>query len=798
MRVSLLNLNLIAEDAIGASVIHMARFFLSRDADVRLYLEHPPERAPEDIQRLCKVISLKDLLADREGHFSYSDLYIYHYPLRYGLLESIKGIDRGAVLFDYHGVTPPDLWGSSHDLDRLIQGAEGVSLAHHADLAIAHSEFTRQELAERYNLDPERIRILPLPVPLDRFQPGAKDEGLVRRYGLAGHRVLLFVGRMAGNKRIDLLIEALPHIQREAGEVKLLLIGDDRSSPAYVEVAEKAAALARDLGVAEDVVFTGRVDDLPSYYRLADAFVTASLHEGFGLPVIEAMACGVPAVVSHAGALPETVGEAGLTFTPGDTADLAEKAVTLLQDESLRQELIDRGLRRAQDYTLEQFEANLAAIVEDATQHVRPLASVQAPESQRASTTGPAGNLADRRSALEEKADVALRGYTVRSNKPLIGPLIAWVRRNLTSHLREPYLDPIVERQVAFNSQLVRYLGHLEGHLLHEVAELKQKQNEIAAQLDDFRSQQKVRQSRLETQYANLQTRLQGLETQLADLEHLLDDDLPELQARVQTLRKHLAEAPVDAWAKVERLWTLLDGAPEEGYGFSYYTCSERVGGDLEVERALYAPFVEVFAGCQQVLDLGCGQGVFLSLLQEHDIPAHGVDLDADMVEVCSAKGLEVVQDEALTYLESLPAQSVDGIFCAHLIEHLPKPRLVPFLDQCYTKLRPGGRLALITPNGGGLTILHATFYKDLTHQQPLHPEALRFLLEATGFRRIRDWTLSPIPQHDRLQRLSAPEDRNQNVQELVNQANENISRLNELLFGDLDYAIVGMKVDEG
>jgi glycosyltransferase involved in cell wall biosynthesis len=112
----------------------------------------------------------------------------------------------------------------------------------------------------------------------------------------------------------------------------LLLVGDDRSL-LYAPVVARARALASELGVADGVIFAGQVPDeeLPAHYHLADVFVTASIHEGFCIPVVEAMACGVPVVAAHTTALPETIGTAGLTFRSEDPADLAAKVLETLR-----------------------------------------------------------------------------------------------------------------------------------------------------------------------------------------------------------------------------------------------------------------------------------------------------------------------------------------------------------------------------------------------------------------------------------------------------------------------------------
>jgi glycosyltransferase involved in cell wall biosynthesis len=111
----------------------------------------------------------------------------------------------------------------------------------------------------------------------------------------------------------------------------LLLVGNASIGP-YPRIVAQARRLAATLGVADGVIFAGQVPDgeLVAHYQLADLFVTASVHEGFCIPVVEAMACGLPVVGARATALPETIGPAGLTFQPEDPADLAAKILTIL------------------------------------------------------------------------------------------------------------------------------------------------------------------------------------------------------------------------------------------------------------------------------------------------------------------------------------------------------------------------------------------------------------------------------------------------------------------------------------
>jgi hypothetical protein len=400
------------------------------------------------------------------------------------------------------------LWGTEVGREWLIDGVEGIWLAHYADFCIADSPFNKQDVIDRVGYAPERIYVLPLGVDLTQFAPGERDTELERRYGVQGQRVLLFVGRMAGNKRIDLLIEALALIKVSVPAVKLLLVGDAKSNPAFRPIVASAQARAAELGVEQDVIWAGRVDDMAAHMRLADVYVTASLHEGFGVPLIEAMACGVPVVASRTGAMPWVLGDAGLTCEPDSAQDLAEKTLAVLHDADLRQSLVERGMERVSEFSMERYEAGLAKILDDGLAQtpvgesyrrgVPPRLSLRgayAPDAE-----GQDGAMADLLlSALSEtmsaSSDVALREYEVRSGAPLVGPLIVWVRTNLTSHLREPYLDRIVERQVSFNQRVAEWI----------------------ARVTRMMSTGRVRQQEFEA-------RVKALEAQVASLERRLED----------------------------------------------------------------------------------------------------------------------------------------------------------------------------------------------------------------------------------------------------------------------------------
>lgn len=227
-----------------------------------------------------------------------------------------------------------------------------------ADLVFTVSEASRQAIVQRFALAPERVAVIS--EAADSAFGLACDapamQGVLARWWLVERRYLLYVGGISPHKNLHQLIDAFaalrhnPHCSID----RLVLVGDfsgDAFLSAYDEVCRQVAA--RELGDA--VTFTGYVDDptLAHLYRGAAAAVLPSLWEGFGLPAVEAMACGAPVVASRRGALPEVVGAAGLLFEPNRDGDLQATLLRLLQDADLQARLRRLGPQRAAEFSWE-------------------------------------------------------------------------------------------------------------------------------------------------------------------------------------------------------------------------------------------------------------------------------------------------------------------------------------------------------------------------------------------------------------------------------------------------------------
>jgi SAM-dependent methyltransferase len=262
--------------------------------------------------------------------------------------------------------------------------------------------------------------------------------------------------------------------------------------------------------------------------------------------------------------------------------------------------------------------------------------------------------------------------------------------------------------------------------------------------------------------------RLDGVDAELRGLDQRLRL-LVELEERLTRLERRRRE-PAARAPEVAPAISPPAALPD------YFAFESRMRGSTETIRERQLPYVEDFRDAAPVLDVGCGRGEFLALLRDAGIEARGVDLDPDMVAYAYGEGLDVVEGDAVAYLEGLEDGSLGGIFAAQLVEHLPAPALVRLLELAAAKLRPGGLLVAETINPLSPLALR-NYYADLTHAQPLVPTTLELLARQSGFSAVE------------LRYLNEPEERLVEPDDPVIAAN--VRRLNELLFAPLDYAIV-------
>ena len=227
---------------------------------------------------------------------------------------------------------------------------------------------------------------------------------------------------------------------------------------------------------------------------------------------------------------------------------------------------------------------------------------------------------------------------------------------------------------------------------------------------------------------------------------------------------------------------------------FKYLGFEDAFRGSRDEIRARLAGYVRHFEGASDVLDVGCGRGEFLDLLRDHGIRARGLDLNHEMVDVARARGLDVVEGDALAFLTSLDDGALGGLFAAQVVEHLTPDYLMRLIETACHKIRPGGAIVLETINAACWAAFFDSYLRDLTHQRALHPETLQYLVRASGFHEVAIEFRSPIPDSARLRRVPAPDAEASSLFVLADTVNENVDKLNARLFTYQDYAVIGRR----
>jgi SAM-dependent methyltransferase len=261
---------------------------------------------------------------------------------------------------------------------------------------------------------------------------------------------------------------------------------------------------------------------------------------------------------------------------------------------------------------------------------------------------------------------------------------------------------------------------------------------------------------------------------------------MEELEERLLRLeRRGRAPAPP---ASADATVAVLAPASSARAAFDYYAFEARMRGSRDDVRERQAAYVDEFRDLAPVLDVGCGRGEFLTLLRDAGIDARGVDSDPDMVAFCRSEGLAVEHADAAAYLARLDDESLGGVFAAQLLEHLPPAPLVRLLELIATKLRPGGVFVAETVNPLSVVALK-NYFADLTHAQPLVPETLVLLARHAGFTRAEVRFANEPPAEERLRPVELPPDPVFDEARIALDAN--VARLNDVVFGPQDYALV-------
>ena len=326
------------------------------------------------------------------------------------------------------------------------------------------------------------------------------------------------------------------------------------------------------------------------------------------------------------------------------------------------------------------------------------------------------------------------------------------------------------EKITAQEIQYLRNLAELQRGFEHRTAQLAANLDARAAQLESaFRDLLKAQHGDFSGQIdrAALAFRKEHDEA----LRRLREQTEALIHSELRVLRQRALASPVAPAA------TAPAAAAPSWEGVDWLRFSEQFRGSEDDIRHRMRRYAQVFAGCAPVLDLGCGRGELLEALRDSGIAARGVELSGELAAVCRAKSLDAAQADLFGHLASLEDNSLGGVACIQVVEHIQRPLLPELAALAFRKLRRGGVLAIETPNPECLAIFATHFYLDPTHRHPLPAALLAFFLTEAGFARIEvDYLASAAEAFPELAGLPEP--------------------VRRRFFGGLDYAIVARKPD--
>ncbi len=339
-------------DAVGNHTIAMRRLLEELGYDTEIYAQNIDHRLKKGT---AKSIDHLKILNKR-------DIILYHMSMGTDLNYSIVNYP-GRKIMVYHNITPYQyFYGySKANYDLTYMGRDGLNfLKGKVERCFADSEFNKTDLIEAGYTCP--IDVLPIIVPFDDYEK-APNQRVLRQYEDDWVNIL-FVGRIAPNKKQEDIIRAFAYYKAYVNpKSRLFLVGSYKGLEAYYR---KLQQYVRDLGVG-DVVFTGhtKFDEILAYYKLADVFLCMSEHEGFCVPLLEAMYFDVPIIAYKAAAVPETLGGSAIAVDDKQPAFIAKLIERLLNDRALREAVVKGQQERLKDFSYDRTKETFKRLISD-------------------------------------------------------------------------------------------------------------------------------------------------------------------------------------------------------------------------------------------------------------------------------------------------------------------------------------------------------------------------------------------------------------------------------------------------
>lgn len=386
------------------------------------------------------------------------------------------------------------------------------------------------------------------------------------------------------------------------------------------------------------------------------------------------------------------------------------------------------------------------------------------------------------------------------SHRPFVGKFISKVKLGIFNFLWTGLLGEYLQTERNFNEQLVRYLNLSSQTTDFKFGSLF---SELIRKIDIDMQGTNDRTDRL---ISSLDSTVRTIENQISTRSGVIMSDIEQIKASIARTASELST--IDNVARgLERTLALVskseapssvaltESSARTPINVDYLLLENRFRGSEEQISNSVKDYIPILKGVPGVvLDIGCGRGELLDALRGAGISAKGIDLDQSMVLRCREKQLDVELRDLFDYLSSSEDGSFGAIIATQVVEHLTQKQLDSFISLTYSKLNQNGVVIFETINPQSVTALARNFFRDPTHTFPVHPETLKFAMEMKGFVTDPIFYRSPYPADATLSKIAYSPELPARWLALLDQLNDNFTRLNDLLFGYQDFAVIGRK----
>lgn len=314
----------------------------------------------------------------------------------------------------------------------------------------------------------------------------------------------------------------------------------------------------------------------------------------------------------------------------------------------------------------------------------------------------------------------------------------------------------------------------LNQQLIEEITTLRQ-------QLDEYIDKNSSHIQNIDQQLASVDTHLKQVQDEFIINDSYLKNDLIQQKRLIEMFLEESKKRLPEPFNQ-EQMQTFVNEEPNLLDAF-YVAFEDQFRGQREEilnRLKVYLPLIaETNIGNPDfpILDVGCGRGEWLELLQESGYTARGLDINKVMVEQSRSRGFDVIEADVMLYLQSLPDHTLGAVTGFHIIEHLTFPILMKFFSEVARTLKPGGLAIFETPNPQNVLVGSCNFYFDPTHNHPLPSALIKFMLEIQGLSQVRVIDLHPYPDTYKVS------------------GGELAEKFNNYFYGPQDYAVVGYKL---